>query len=138
MSILIITVHFTTDEAAFLASLLARWSETAPANSAERFWLEHLHNRVHQEMVDVVAADSAARLAASSAPAGFTLPPAAPASQLGAGNASNSVIGAGGGSGGGGGVIIAAVGGGGRGTCTCGYPFGSTYCASRRTQGTHP
>jgi len=108
MSIIVVTVNFTTDEAEFLASLLSRWSEAAPANSAEKFWVERLHNRVHQEMVDVVAADSAARLAASSQSPGFPFPaPPAPAP-------ANPPV------------------------CTCGHIVGSASCNRRHTLGTHP
>jgi len=115
MAILVIAVNFTMDEAEFLTSLLSRWSESAQPGSAERFWVERLHNRVHQEVVDVVAADSAARLAASSLPTGFpTLPPGglpgAPTPPAPAPIA----------------------------FCTCGHFPGSQACHRRRNAGTHP
>jgi len=116
MGIMVVAVNFTTDEAAYLASLLARLSEAAPANSAEKFWVERLYNRVNQEMVDVVAADSAARLAASSASPGFPFPPP-PAPAPPPANAPSGQM---------------------NGVCACGHPVRSRACQARVTAGTHP
>ncbi len=108
MGILVVTVNFTVSEAEFLASVLAQRAETAPVSSAERFWMEQLHNRVRQEVMDVVASDAAARLASSSAPAGFGMPmPAAP-------------------------IQVPAA------SCTCGHITGSKACSTLYALKRHP
>lgn len=115
MSILVVGISFTTDEAEFLASVLMKTAESALPGSAERFWLDRLHNRVHQGMVDVVANDSAARLATSgtfAVPPPPPLPPTLPGALPGAPAAA--------------------------GFCSCGHIPGSQPCRSRRSQGTHP
>lgn len=120
-SVLIVTVAFTTDEATFLASLLSRWSGAAPTDSAERFWLERLYNRVQQGLVDVVAGDSAARLAASNAPSGIQPSPFSFAAPSGGGLPPPPPP-----------TAPATT------TCTCGHHPGSVACNIRRKNGTHP
>jgi hypothetical protein len=109
-NLLIVNVNFTRDEAEFLASLLARWNEAAPVNTAEKFWVERLYNRVHQEMVDVVASDAAARLAISAQSPGFGMPPPPPPIPA---------------------PMPAAL-------CSCGSVPSSPRCNTLRTQGKHP
>lgn len=106
---LTITITFTTDEAEFLTTMLTRSTESVLPGSAERFWLERLHNRVQQAVVAVVAGDSAARLAASAAPRGFSaMPPPPPTAPFPDSN------------------------------CVCGSGVNSVACLQRKRQGIHP
>lgn len=132
-NILIVPVAFSADEAEFLSTALTRVSESALPGSAERFWLEKLQRRVQEALVDVVAGDSAARLAASSMPMGMPPIPPVGVARGGSGGSpgiTTVVIGAGGGGGGGASVN--------NGVCTCGYPVGSNGCQRKHTGGTHP